>query len=106
MQIIRTFREQPKPPTKPGNAKSYEIPKTVDWNDISENEDKEYMENCHKVDMNKPMTWTPYIKTNNPMAIIDMEYNELKNAKTDKELEENLYHLSVACLNMWRHKFR
>lgn len=108
MWLIRTYsdkdKKQPNPPAHPGNAATYEIPKVVDWNDISDNPDKEYMEKCHEVDTNRPNTWKPY--ANAPMAIINMEYNELKNAKTDEELEENLYHLSVACLNMWRHKFR
>lgn len=89
MQIIRTFREQ----IKPDNQKD-------DWNDISENEDREYMEECAKVDHNRPETWKAY--ENYPMGIIDMEYSELKNAKTAEDLKENLYHLSVACLNYWR----
>lgn len=72
-----------------------------EWNDISDNPDKEYMEECAKVDRNRPLTWKAY--ENVPMAIIDMEYNELKNAKTEEDKIENLYHLSVACLNMWRH---
>lgn len=71
------------------------------WNDISDNPDREYMEECAKVDRNRPLTWKAY--ENVPMAIIDMEYNELKNAKTEEDKIENLYHLSVACLNMWRH---
>lgn len=72
-----------------------------EWNDISDNPDREYMEECAKVDKNRPLTWKAY--ENVPMAIIDMEYNELKNAKTEEDKIENLYHLSVACLNMWRH---
>ena len=75
--------------------------KQKEWNDISDNVDREYMEECAKVDRNRPVTWKPY--ENAPMAIIDMEYNELKNAKTEEDKIENLYHLSVACLNMWRH---
>lgn len=75
--------------------------KQKEWNDISDNPDKEYMEECAKVDRNRPTTWKPY--ENVPMAIIDMEYNELKNAKTEEDKIENLYHLSVACLNMWRY---
>ena len=75
--------------------------KQKEWNDISDNPDKEYMEECAKVDRNRPATWKPY--ENAPMAIIDMEYNELKNAKAEEDKIENLYHLSVACLNMWRY---
>ena len=76
-------------------------PRKKEWNDISDNPDKEYMEECAKVAKNRPLTWKAY--ENVPMAIIDMEYNELKNAKTEEDKIENLYHLSVACLNMWRH---
>lgn len=72
-----------------------------DFNDISDNPDREYMEECAKVDENRPVTWKPY--ENYPMGIIDMEYNELRSAKTLEEKIENLYHLSVGCLNMWRH---
>lgn len=75
--------------------------KQKERNDISDNPDKEYMEECAKVDKSRPATWEAY--ENVPMAIIDMEYNELKNAKTEEDKIENLYHLSVACLNMWRH---
>lgn len=72
-----------------------------DFNDISDNPDREYMEECAKVDENRPETWKPY--ENYPMGIIDMEYNELRTAKTLEDKIENLYHLSVGCLNMWRH---
>lgn len=82
-------------PKKSGNTKQ------TDWNDISDNPDREYMEECAKVDKKRPATWKPY--ANAPMSIIDMEYNELKNAKTEEDKIENLYHLSVACLNAWRH---
>lgn len=71
--------------------------------DISENPDAEYMEKCSEVDHNRPETWKPY--KNVPVAIIDMEYNELKRAVEEKDpkmIEENIYHLSVACLNYWR----
>ena len=77
-----------------------EVPKH-DFNDISDNPDREYMEECAKVDESRPETWKPY--KNYPMGIIDMEYNELRAAKTLEEKIENLYHLSVGCLNMWRH---
>lgn len=77
-----------------------EVPKH-DFNDISGNPDREYMEECAKVDENRPATWKPY--ENYPMGIIDMEYNELRTAKTLEDKIENLYHLSVGCLNMWRH---
>ena len=68
-----------------------------------DNPDAEYMEKCAEVDQNRPETRKPY--KNVPVAIIDMEYNELKKAveeKDQKMIEENIYHLSVACLNLWR----
>ena len=39
---------------------------------------------------------------NGANAIIKMEYEELVNAKNMEDWEENLYHLSVACLHAWR----
>lgn len=96
MWLIRTFKEH-----SHDHSNDHSHEETRDWNDISDNPDKEYMEQCAMVDHNRPETWKPYV--NAPMAIIDMEYNELKNAKTKEERIENIYHLSVACLNYWRH---
>ena len=68
-----------------------------------EPEDIEFMHNCHEVDMHKPDTWKKYPNDiNGANAIIKMEYDELVNAKTMADWEENLYHLSVACLHAWR----
>lgn len=66
--------------------------------------DTEYMKMCHEVDLNPPETWTKY-DTETPAGmkkIIEMEYKELMSATTEKETEENIYHLSVALLRMWR----
>lgn len=66
--------------------------------------DTEYMKMCHKVDMNPPETWSKYdAETSAGMKkIIEMEYKELMSATTEKDTEENIYHLSVALLRMWR----
>lgn len=70
--------------------------------------DAEFMENCRRVDENRPATWSKY---DNTLAgandIIIMECNELiKDIKNNDEAdwEQNLYHLSVALLNAWRIK--
>lgn len=34
--------------------------------------------------------------------VIEMEYRELMTATTDKDVETNIYHLSVALLRLWR----
>ena len=66
----------------------------------NEPEDIEFMHKCHEVDMHRPSTWAKYPKdTNGANAIIKMEYDELMSGK---DYEENLYHLSVACLHAWR----
>lgn len=57
----------------------------------NEPEDIEFMHKCHEVDEHKPSTWSKY-----PNNI------DGANAKNMKEWEENLYHLSVACLHAWR----
>lgn len=66
--------------------------------------DTEYMKMCHEVDMNPPETWQKYdAETPAGMKkIIEMEYKELMSATSAKETEENIYHLSVALLRMWR----
>lgn len=66
-------------------------------------EDIEFMHKCHQVDINRPHTWDKYPNDiNGANAIIKMEYEELVNAKNMDDWEENLYHLSVACLHAWR----
>lgn len=66
--------------------------------------DREYMEMCAKVDHNPPATWEKY-DTESPVGIkkiIEMEYKELMAATTEKDTVENIYHLSVALLRLWR----
>lgn len=71
-----------------------------DWNDISSNPDREYMEMCGKIDRNRPAEWKEYGE--NPFKIVNMEYQKLIEAKTKPEIITSLYRLSVACLNYWR----
>ena len=68
--------------------------------------DAEYMRMCHKWDMNPPETWKNYdTKTEAGIKkIIEMEYKEMAEAKTDKDTITNIYHLSVALLRLWRLK--
>ena len=69
----------------------------------TEPEDIEFMHKCHEVDMHKPATWKKYpVDINGANGIIKMEYEELLNAKSMEDWEENLYHLSVALLHAWR----
>ena len=66
--------------------------------------DADYMRHCHEVDMSPPETWSKY-DTETPAGIkkvIEMEYKELMTATTDKDVETNIYHLSVALLRLWR----
>lgn len=66
--------------------------------------DREYMEMCAQVDHNPPATWEKY-DTESPAGIkkiIEMEYKELMSATTEKDTVENIYHLSVALLRLWR----
>lgn len=66
--------------------------------------DAEFMKMSHKVDENPPETWKKYdVNTDQGMKkIIEMEYQELMNAKTHDEKITNIYHLSVALLRYWR----
>lgn len=70
--------------------------------------DAEFMENCRKVDENRPATWSKYDSTlEGANDIIIMECNELMKAiknNNEADWEENIYHLSVALLNAWRIK--
>ena len=66
--------------------------------------DADYMKNCHEVDMTPPETWSKY-DMESPAGVrkvIEMEYRELMTATTEADKEENIYHLSVALLRMWR----
>ena len=66
--------------------------------------DAEFMKMSHEVDENPPETWKKYdVNTDQGMKkIIEMEYQELMNAKTHDEKITNIYHLSVALLRYWR----
>ncbi len=66
--------------------------------------DTDYMKNCRAVDLNPPKTWEKYdIETPAGVKkVIEMEYKELMSATTPEETEENIYHLSVALLRLWR----
>lgn len=69
----------------------------------NEPEDIEFMHKCHEVDIHRPATWNKYSEDiNGANSIIKMEFDELINAKSMADWEENLYHLSVACLHAWR----
>lgn len=66
--------------------------------------DADYMRHCREVDLNPPATWEKY-DTESPAGvrkIIEMEYKELMSATTEKDTVENIYHLSVALLRLWR----
>ena len=65
--------------------------------------DYAFMEQSDKVLKNLPMTWRTYPKNiDGAKGIIDMEYNEMKKAKTDEEISKELVHLASACLYLWR----
>ena len=66
--------------------------------------DRDYMEQCAQVDKVPPPTWEKYDMTSpaGVKKVIEMEYKELMNAATEAETTENIYHLSVALLRLWR----
>lgn len=68
--------------------------------------DAEFMKMCHKWDVTPPETWKNYdTKTEAGIKkVIEMEYRELADAKTEKDTMTNIYHLSVALLRLWRLK--
>lgn len=73
-------------------GKSYEKPK--DW---------AFMEQSEKVLNDIPDTWKAYSKTvSGKTSIIEMEFNEFKEAQTIEEKQHELIHLASACLNLWR----
>ena len=62
-----------------------------------------FMEKSGEVLASMPDTWKAYPDNEaGMMSVIDMEYNELKNAMTDKDKSCELVHLASACLRMWR----
>ena len=66
--------------------------------------DRVYMEQCAQVDKVPPPTWEKYDMTSpaGVKKVIEMEYKELMGAATEAETVENIYHLSVALLRLWR----
>lgn len=66
--------------------------------------DREYMEQCAQVDKAPPPTWEKYDMTSpaGVKKVIEMEYKELMGATTEADTVENIYHLSVALLRLWR----
>lgn len=68
--------------------------KPADWAFMAESE---------KVLNNIPDTWKAYSKTvAGKTGIIEMEFNEFKEAQTKEEKQHELIHLASACLNLWR----
>ena len=66
--------------------------------------DREYLEQWAQVDKAPPSTWEKYDMTSpaGVKKVIEMEYKELMGATTEAETVENIYHLSVALLRLWR----
>ena len=63
-----------------------------------------YMKQSGKTLKDIPDTWKKYPHTlEGLMSIIDMEYLELKQAKTDAERSHELVHLGSATLYLWRY---
>ena len=91
-------------------------PKVVHGKDVKGHEDKfdwalvqskpkdwEFMRQSGEVLRNLPETWTAYASDEGGrMGIIDMEYGELKQAKTKQEKMHELVHVASACLHLWR----
>ena len=63
-----------------------------------------YMKQSDKTLRNIPDTWKRYPHDLAGLtAIVDMEYGEFKNAKTDAERSHELVHLGSATLYLWRY---
>lgn len=70
----------------------------------SKPKDWAYMEQSGKVLKHIPDTWKKYPHDLAGLtAIIDMEYGEFKNARTDAEKSHELVHLGSATLYLWRY---
>jgi hypothetical protein len=76
------------------------IIKPAELNDISKSPDREYMEECGKIDRNPPKEWAVY--KDNPIGLINTEYSNFNMQTSKPEVIKALYRLSVACLNYWR----
>ena len=63
-----------------------------------------YMEQSGRTLKHIPDTWKKYPHDLAGLtAIVDMEYGEFKNAKTDAEKSHELVHLGSATLYLWRY---
>lgn len=62
-----------------------------------------FMKQSGNVLKNHPATWMSYPNTiEGARGIIDMEYNEYKNASSYQDISHELVHLASACLLLWR----
>ena len=63
-----------------------------------------FMEKSSKVLSCLPTTWKQYSQNElGRMKIIEMEFNELKNAPDLCSQSQKLIHLASACLHLWRY---
>ena len=61
-----------------------------------------FMKQSGNVLKNYPATWMTYPNTiEGARGIIDMEYNEYKNAASYQDISHELVHLASACLLLW-----
>lgn len=66
--------------------------------------DWEFMQQSGDVLRSLPETWTAYPSDEGGrLSIIQMEFNELMEAKTPEAREHELVHLASACLYLWRY---
>ena len=79
----------------PGSYAQIRIPTyEMDYDkDIDKASLGEYLPTWEKYDMTSPA---------GVKKVIEMEYKELMSATTEAETTENIYHLSVALLRLWR----
>ena len=91
---------------EPAENRTHETKHGTDVDIYGGSPDAEFMKMCAKWDMNPPETWKNYdTKTEAGIRkVIEMEYRELADAKTEKDTMTNIYHLSVALLRLWRLK--
>jgi len=74
-----------------------------DSKSLNKPKDWAFMAKSEQVLNNIPETWKQYPNSiQGKTEIIDMEYNEFKQAQTIKERQHELIHLASACLNLWR----
>lgn len=79
--------------------------KKFDWAIVQNKpKDWEFMKQSGEILRNLPETWTAYSDDEGGrMGIIQMEFNELMNAKGTDAREHELVHLASACLHLWRY---